>query len=147
MPELFSQCLLLVPTGKQGAKGEMPGDGLPGDFVQSQFPHNAGCSRPWCCPAEMPKLCLMPSFLSSHSSGACVLRKSFWHWDRESSQPCLIPTATPRACPMAAVNRDASSWSHRFPTAPASSTQSLMLVPISCILICNQSFHLAWFIC
>lgn len=54
--------------------------GLPGRAVQALQ------SQP--CPAL--------ASLSSHSPAACVFPKRFWHQGREPSQPCLIPTATPR---------------------------------------------------
>lgn len=73
---------------------------------------------------------------------SCSLQ--FWYWGRETSQSCLVPTATPspRTCLQAAVSTDASSQSQRFPTAPVSSTQSLVLVLVSHILSLNQSCHL-----
>lgn len=142
-PPLGSISWLRMPGLLRMVLRQDTGDGGDGMVLLVALPRDTQPVLLWGCLAELCKPCRASSALLSLPPAPILLQPAFFlrgFGTRAESQARLVWSPVP----LPGSSRDTLSWTQRSPTAPAS-TQSLMLVPVSCILSLNQSCHLAWF--
>lgn len=143
-PPLGSISWLRMPGLLRMVLRQDTGGGGDGMVLLVALPRDTQPVPLWGCLAEPCKPCRASSALLSLPPAPILLQPAFFlrgFGTRAESRASLVWSPLP----LPGSSRDTLSWTQRSPTAPASSTQSLMLVPVSCVLSLNQSCHLAWF--
>lgn len=143
-PPLGSVSWLRMPGLLRTVLRQDSGDGRGRDGPAGGFAQRHSASSLVGLPGRACKPCRASPALLSLPPAPTLLQPAFFlrgFGTRAESQ--ASPVSSP--LPPPGSSRDALSWTQRSPAAPASSTQSLMLIPVSRILSLNQSCHLACF--